>query len=86
VGHGEEGRLFDVTGVPDRRVAVRVDTRGVRDRKWAAILRHQTQLPEHERIPAPLRWLVLDAECFVRAFPPRAPGEPVLGDLLAGIS
>jgi hypothetical protein len=85
-GYGEEGRLFDVAGVPDRRVAVRVDTHGVRDRKWAAILRHQTQLPEHERIPAPLRWLVLDAECFVRAFPPRAPGEPLLGDLLAGIS
>jgi LmbE family N-acetylglucosaminyl deacetylase len=85
-GYGQEGRLFDVTGVPDRRVAVRVDTRGVRDRKWAAILRHQTQLPEHERIPGPLRWLVLDAECFVQAFPARAPGEPVLGDLLAGLS
>jgi hypothetical protein len=70
-GYGEEGRLFDVTGVPDERIAVRVDTRPVADRKWAAILRHQTQLEEHERIPAPLRWIVLDAECFVQAFPPR---------------
>jgi LmbE family N-acetylglucosaminyl deacetylase len=83
---GEEGRLFDVTGVPDDQIAVRVDTRPVRERKWAAILRHRTQLPEHERIPEPLRWLVLDAECFVQAFPPRAPGGPVTGDLLAGLA
>jgi LmbE family N-acetylglucosaminyl deacetylase len=83
--YGEEGRLFDITGVPDERIAVRVDTRAVRDRKWAAILRHRTQLPEHERIPEPLRWIVLDAECFVRAFPPREPGEPVLDDLFDGL-
>jgi hypothetical protein len=68
-------RLVGVFAHPDYRLP-----------QWAAILRHQTQLPEHERIPAPLRWLVLDAECFVRAFPARAPGEPVLGDLLAGLS
>lgn len=84
-GYGEEGRLFDVTGVPDERIAVRVDTRAVAEGKWAAILRHRTQLEEHERIPEPLRWIVLDAECFVQAFPPRAPGGPVLGDLLAGL-
>jgi LmbE family N-acetylglucosaminyl deacetylase len=83
--YGEEGQLFDVTGVPDDRIAVRVDTRPVADRKWAAILRHRTQLEEHRRIPEPLRWLVLDAECFVRAFPPRASGEPVQGDRLAGL-
>ena len=81
--YGQEGRLFDITGVPDERIAVRVDTRPVADRKWAAILRHQTQLDEHLRIPEPLRWIVVDAECFVQAFPPRAPGQPVLGDLLA---
>jgi LmbE family N-acetylglucosaminyl deacetylase len=84
--YGEEGRLFDVTGVPDDRIAVRVDTRAVADRKWAAILRHRTQLDEHQRIPEPLRWLVLDAECFVQAFPERAPGGPVGGDLLAGLA
>jgi LmbE family N-acetylglucosaminyl deacetylase len=84
-GYGEEGRLFDVTGVPDERIAVRVDTRAVADPKWAAILRHQSQLDEHRRIPEPLRWIVLAAECFVQAFPPRAADEPVLGDLLAGL-
>lgn len=83
--YGEEGNLFDLTGVPDERIAVRVDTRAVADRKWAAILRHQSQLDEHQRIPEPLRWIVLDAECFVQAWPPRAPGEPVRHDLLAGL-
>jgi LmbE family N-acetylglucosaminyl deacetylase len=83
--YGQEGNLFDLTGVPDERVAVRVDTRPVADRKWAAILRHQSQRCEHERIPEPLRWIVLDAECFTRAFPPWDPGEPVHDDLLAGL-
>jgi LmbE family N-acetylglucosaminyl deacetylase len=83
--YGEEGRLFDLTGVPDDRIAVRVDTRPVAARKWDAILRHRTQLDEHERIPAPLRWIVLDAECFVQAFPERPPGGPVAADLLAGL-
>jgi hypothetical protein len=49
------------------------------------MLRHRTQLEEHERIPEPLRWIVLDAECFVQAWPPRAPGAPVVGGLLAGL-
>jgi len=83
--YGQEGNLFDLTGVPDERIAVRVDTRAVADRKWAAVLRHQSQRTEHERIPEPLRWIVLDSECFVRAFPPGDPGEPVHGDLLAGL-
>jgi len=43
-----------------------------------------TVVPD-ERIPEPLRWIVLDAECFVQAFPPRAPGGPVLDDLLAAV-
>jgi LmbE family N-acetylglucosaminyl deacetylase len=84
--YGEEGNLFDLTGVPDDRIAVRVDTRPVAARKWDAILRHRTQLDEHERIPSPLRWIVLDAECFVQAYPERRPGGPVAGDLLAGLA
>ena len=84
--YGEEGNLFDLTGVPGDRIAVRVDTRPVAARKWDAILRHRTQLDEQERIPAPLRWIVLDAECFVQAYPERRPGGPVAGDLLAGLA
>jgi hypothetical protein len=29
---------------------------------------------------------VLDAECFVQAYPERRPGGPVAGDLLAGLA
>jgi len=84
--YGQEGQLFDLTGVPDDRIAVRVDTLAVAARKWAAIVgSHRTQLDEHQRIPEPLRWIVLDAECFVQAYPPRPPGGPVLDDLLAGL-
>ena len=83
--YGEEGRLFDITGVPDERIAVRVDIRTVRDRKWEAILQHRTQLTEHERIPERLRWIVLDQEWFVRAWPPAEGAERMAGDLFEGI-
>ena len=79
--YGVEGRLFDVTGVPDERIAVRVDTRPVRDGKLAGIRAHRTQRGELERVPEPLRWLVLDAECFVRARPRLERPERVLPDL-----
>jgi len=86
-GFGDEGVLFNPTGVADERIAVRVDTRPVRDRKLAGIQRHRTQRIEFERIPEPLRWIYLDAKCFVQAFPP-APARPqaaradLLDDLL----
>jgi LmbE family N-acetylglucosaminyl deacetylase len=83
--YGEEGRLFDLTGVPDDHIAVRVDTRTVNERKWEAICRHLTQMDEHERIPEPLRWIVLDSEAFVRAHPPRNEAEPVRRDLLEDV-
>jgi LmbE family N-acetylglucosaminyl deacetylase len=85
-GYGEEGRLFDITGVPDSHIAVRVDTRAVSHRKWEAICRHRTQMDEHERIPEPLRWIVLDSEAFVQAHPPRDEAEPVRGDLLEDLA
>jgi hypothetical protein len=72
--YGEEGRLFDITGVPDERIAVRVDTRAVADRKWSAILRHRTQLEEHEHPRA----AALDrAGCRVlrAGLPARPPGR-----------
>jgi LmbE family N-acetylglucosaminyl deacetylase len=84
--YGEEGRLFDITGVPDDHIAVRVDTRAVRERKWEAICRHRTQMDEHERIPEPLRWIVLDSESFVQAHPTRGRGGPVRPDLIEDVS
>jgi len=73
--YGEEGRLFDVTGVPDEQIAVRETLDAVRDRKLEGILAHRTQMVEYERIPEPLRWIYLDAEHFVQAYPLERPSE-----------
>jgi LmbE family N-acetylglucosaminyl deacetylase len=78
---GGEEQLFNPVGLPDEDIAVRVDTRGVRDRKLRGILTHRTQIGEWERIPQPLRWIFLDEECFTRSWPPRAGDGPVLADL-----
>ena len=83
--YGEEGRVFDVTGVPDDLIAVRVDTRAVRDQKLAGILAHRTQLVEWERVPEPLRWIYLDQECFVQAYPKMSPEDGVRADLLGDL-
>jgi LmbE family N-acetylglucosaminyl deacetylase len=74
--YGEEGRLFNLVGVPDDRIAVRADVGGVARRKLDGILAHRTQLCEWERIPEPLRWVHLDEESFVQAWPPSERGEP----------
>jgi LmbE family N-acetylglucosaminyl deacetylase len=78
--YGEEGALFDITGVPDASIAVRVDIGSVQERKWNAILAHRTQMIEHMRIPEPLRFIYLDSECFVQAFP-ESPSTETRNDL-----
>jgi LmbE family N-acetylglucosaminyl deacetylase len=78
---GEEGALFNPVGVADDTVSVRVDTRVARDRKLRGILAHRTQIGEWDRIPEALRWIHLDAECFVQAWPPVARGSRVRADL-----
>jgi LmbE family N-acetylglucosaminyl deacetylase len=82
--YGEEGKLFDLTAVPDESIMVRVDTTSVRDGKYEAILAHKTQMIEHERVPEPLRWIYLDAECFVQVEP--APEGDVRGSLLEDLA
>jgi N-acetyl-1-D-myo-inositol-2-amino-2-deoxy-alpha-D-glucopyranoside deacetylase len=79
--YGEEGTLFDITGVPDDRIAVRADVRSVADRTREGILAHRTQLIEWERIPEPLRGIFLETECFVQAHPRRGPGSAPRTDL-----
>lgn len=83
--YGREGELFNLIGVDAGSVAVSVDTTPVRDVKLQAILEHRTQICELERIPEPLRWIHLDHESFVQAWPPRATGEPVADDLFDGV-
>jgi LmbE family N-acetylglucosaminyl deacetylase len=72
----EERSLLAIRGVPDGDVAVAVDTRPVRDRKLAAIEAHRTQIGELERVPAELRWIVLDTEWFVQVSPSRPVAAP----------
>jgi LmbE family N-acetylglucosaminyl deacetylase len=83
--YGEEGALFDVTGVPDDRIAVRESIESVRARKLEGMLAHRTQLVEYERIPESLRWLFLDAEHFVQAYPAVERRDGVRRDLLADL-
>lgn len=82
---GDEFSLFNPVGVADDDIALHVDTRPVRDRKLEGILAHGTQIGEWERIPEPLRWIFLDAECFVQAWPSRGSDAPVHGDLFEGL-
>jgi LmbE family N-acetylglucosaminyl deacetylase len=74
--YGEEGTLFNLTGVPDDWIAVAVDTRPVLETKLAGIEAHRTQIGELERIPEALRWIHLETEWFVQAWPTRAGGAP----------
>jgi LmbE family N-acetylglucosaminyl deacetylase len=82
---GDEEELFNPVGVPDERIAVRVDTGSVAERKLEGIVAHRTQIGEWERIPEPLRWIHLEAECFVQAWPPRSEHGGVVGDLFEGV-
>ncbi|MFL5792243.1 MAG: PIG-L deacetylase family protein [Actinomycetota bacterium] len=83
-GYGDEGDLFNVAGVPDERIAVRVDARAYRQTKLEAIFAHRSQICEWERIPEPLRWIYLDEEAFVQARPQADVAAPRT-DLFAGI-
>ena len=74
--YGEEGALFNLTGVPDERIAVAVDTRPVLATKLSGVEAHRTQIGELERFPEPLRWIHLDTEWFIQAWPERTPGPP----------
>jgi LmbE family N-acetylglucosaminyl deacetylase len=65
----EDRSLLSLRGVPDEQIAIAVDTRPVRDTKLAGIEAHRTQIGELERLPEPLRWIVLDTEWFVQARP-----------------
>jgi LmbE family N-acetylglucosaminyl deacetylase len=71
----EARSLLALRGVRDEEVAIAVDTRPVRERKLAGIEAHRTQIGELERVPEALRWIVLDTEWFVQAWPER-PAPP----------
>jgi LmbE family N-acetylglucosaminyl deacetylase len=84
--YGNEGELFNLVGVPDERIAVQVDISEAAETKLAAILAHATQRCEWERIPETLRWIHLERESFVQAWPPRRDGSPIATELTASPS
>ena len=80
-----EYSLFHLAGAPEERIAVRVDTRPVQGRKRDGILAHRTQIGEWEQVPEPVRWIFLEAECFIGAWPPDGVGGHVLSDLFEDV-
>jgi N-acetyl-1-D-myo-inositol-2-amino-2-deoxy-alpha-D-glucopyranoside deacetylase len=80
-----EYSLFHLAGAPDERVAVRVDTRPVQERKLEGILAHRTQIGEWEQVPEPLRWIFLETERFTRAWPSGDVDGRVLHDLFEDV-
>ena len=83
--YGEEGALFDITGIADAQITVRVDVRSVEARKREGILAHRTQLIEWERIPEALRGIFLETECFTQVYPPPNSGSAPRTDLFADL-
>jgi LmbE family N-acetylglucosaminyl deacetylase len=71
-------------GVPDGSIAISVDCRQVLSRKLEALRAHRTQSEEFEQIPEDAHPLILGAEHFVQAFPPRQDGDPLLADVFDG--
>ena len=79
------GSLLNLGGPRDEDIAVSVDTRSVAATKLSGIEAHRTQIGELEQVPEEARWLLVETEWFVRAWPPRDPGEPVATDPFRGV-
>jgi LmbE family N-acetylglucosaminyl deacetylase len=79
------GSPLNFEGPGDEEIAVAVDIRSVAPTKRRAIEAHRTQIGELEQVPEDARWLFFETEWFVRAWPPRAPNEPIARDVFAGI-
>ena len=77
-------QLFQPRGVDDSLVAVDVDGGPVWHRKLEALLEHRTQADDM-RLPEDLQQEILSGETFTQAWPERAPGAPVLGDVFDGL-
>lgn len=77
-------KMFNPRGVPDDTIGVEVDCSSVVERKRAALLEHRTQLTDIQGWSEDEQRAVLGSEHHVVAWPPRAPGDPVLTDVFGG--
>jgi LmbE family N-acetylglucosaminyl deacetylase len=76
---------YQPRAVPDEAIAVSVDCGEAVGLKVQALRAHRTQAAELEEIPEDAYSIVFGHEHFVQAYPPRQPGDPVLGDVFEGL-
>lgn len=78
-------QLYQPRGAPDDAVGILIDCGPVVDRKLAALEEHRTQAGDMQDMEAEERRMALASESHVIAWPERAPGGPVLGDVFEGL-
>ncbi len=76
---------FMPRGVPDETIGVEVDSGSVWRTVYEALRSHRTQAEELEGFPEAALPEIFGREHFVVAWPPRAPGDPVLTDVFEGL-
>ena len=74
---------FQPRGIPDRLVAVEVDTSAVWRRRMEALREHRTQ--SETAMDEDMAEAILSAEHFSQAFPGRPPGAARLTDIFEGL-
>jgi LmbE family N-acetylglucosaminyl deacetylase len=80
-------KVYQMRGVPDERIGITVDTRGVADRVVAGLSEHRSQ--HHVFIDDPTdteRWQrIMSREWWAIAWPPPAADAPMLTDVFDGL-
>ena len=82
---GDPDAKYMPHGTPDEEIGVLVDVRSVYQAKRRALGAHRTQAGGLVELPEHLQRQLLGREAFIRAWPPRSPGEPVAGSLFEGL-
>jgi LmbE family N-acetylglucosaminyl deacetylase len=78
-------QVYQPRGVPDEKIGMVVDTSSVSDRIFAALREHRTQAGDMDDLPEDEQRDVFAREWAQVAWPPRAPGEPLLTDVFADL-
>jgi LmbE family N-acetylglucosaminyl deacetylase len=82
----DPAQMYHPRGVPDETIGLHVDTSSVAARVVEALREHRTQAGDLEdRFSEDDQLEAVSGERGVIAWPPRAPGDPVLRDAFAGL-
>ena len=82
---GDPDAKYMPHGTPDEEIGVLVDVRPVYEAKRRALGAHRTQAGGLIELPESLQRRLLGSEAFIRAWPPRAAGEPVAASLFEDV-